>query len=106
MIRRPPRSTRTATLLPYSTLFRSVIGAGLYIAFIQLEISSGMSLAGSTWGLEAAHVLITIPWCVRLITTNLLGVDRSVEEAALSLGARPLTTLFRDRKSTRLNSSH
>src|SRR3546814_6000454 len=62
-----------------------VIGAGLYIAFIQLEISSGMSLAGSTWGLGAAHVLITIPCFVRLITTTLLCVARS------------------DRKSTRLN---
>src|SRR3546814_10350783 len=28
MIRRPPRSTRTDTLFPYTTLFRSVIGAG------------------------------------------------------------------------------
>src|SRR3546814_3263269 len=26
MIRRPPRSTRTDTLFPYTTLFRSVIG--------------------------------------------------------------------------------
>src|SRR3546814_4129315 len=26
MIRRPPRSTRTDTLFPYSTLFRSVVG--------------------------------------------------------------------------------
>src|SRR3546814_4512424 len=29
MIRRPPRSTRTDTLFPYTTLFRSVAGAGL-----------------------------------------------------------------------------
>src|SRR3546814_3388066 len=28
MIRRPPRSTRTDTLFPYTTLFRSVIGSG------------------------------------------------------------------------------
>src|SRR3546814_15454650 len=28
MIRRPPRSTRTDTLFPYTTLFRSVVGAG------------------------------------------------------------------------------
>src|SRR3546814_2567193 len=28
MIRRPPRSTRTDTLCPYTTLFRSVQGAG------------------------------------------------------------------------------
>src|SRR3546814_1100231 len=29
MIRRPPRSTRTDTLFPYTTLFRSVLGAAL-----------------------------------------------------------------------------
>src|SRR3546814_14401769 len=28
MIRRPPRTTLTATLLPYTTLFRSVLGKG------------------------------------------------------------------------------
>src|SRR3546814_13007634 len=28
MIRRPPRSTRTDTLFPYTTLFRSVVDAG------------------------------------------------------------------------------
>src|SRR3546814_8660402 len=31
MIRRPPRSTRTDTLFPYTTLFRSV-GANLHLA--------------------------------------------------------------------------
>src|SRR3546814_17660576 len=30
MIRRPPRSTRTDTLFPYTTLFRSVVGADRY----------------------------------------------------------------------------
>src|SRR3546814_5675623 len=29
MIRRPPRSTRTDTLFPYTTLFRSVAGASI-----------------------------------------------------------------------------
>src|SRR3546814_2695623 len=28
MIRRPPKSTRTGTLLPYTTLFRSVVAIG------------------------------------------------------------------------------
>src|SRR3546814_17664353 len=31
MIRRPPRSTRTDTLFPYTTLFRSIVGPGVYI---------------------------------------------------------------------------
>src|SRR3546814_10335747 len=37
MIRRPPRSTRTATLFPYTTLFRSaygMLGAAFGIGFI------------------------------------------------------------------------
>src|SRR3546814_9541553 len=33
MIRRPPRSTRTDTLFPYTTLFRSDARAIVYIAF-------------------------------------------------------------------------
>src|SRR3546814_4485542 len=28
MLRRPPRSTRTDTLFPYTTLFRSLVGVG------------------------------------------------------------------------------
>src|SRR3546814_11392462 len=31
MIRRPPRSTRTDTLFPYTTLFRSVAGARAFL---------------------------------------------------------------------------
>src|SRR3546814_1859385 len=34
MIRRPPRSTRTDTLFPYTTLFRSVAGALINTAFV------------------------------------------------------------------------
>src|SRR3546814_4541237 len=33
MIRRPPRSTRTDTLFPYTTLFRSEAGTGLLDSF-------------------------------------------------------------------------
>src|SRR3546814_2174493 len=38
MIRRPPRSTRTDTLFPYTTLFRS---PGLSLQYIDLEMSEG-----------------------------------------------------------------
>src|SRR3546814_2022673 len=44
MIRRPPRSTRTDTLFPYTTLFRS----GAYIAvsggFVSIIVAIGMSV--------------------------------------------------------------
>src|SRR3546814_1252952 len=47
MIRRPPRSTRTDTLFPYTTLFRSGIGLGLFphahlLAFQALQRIDGL----------------------------------------------------------------
>src|SRR3546814_11811323 len=41
MIRRPPRSTRTDTLFPYTTLFRSRLGEG---ALILLEALEGLGV--------------------------------------------------------------
>src|SRR3546814_15677730 len=39
MLRRPPRSTRTDTLLPYTTLFRSRLGANLAEAGLQAGVT-------------------------------------------------------------------
>jgi len=72
-----------------------VIGAGLYIFFVETEIQTGLPIVGSVIGLAAAHVLLTIPWCLRIVAANLHGLDRSVEDAALSLGASPLVTVFK-----------
>ena len=70
-----------------------VIGAGLYVALIRLEIATGLPLVGSTIGLGAGHVLLTIPWCLRLLLANIGGVNRTIEEAAASLGAKPFAVL-------------
>src|SRR3546814_10922528 len=45
MIRRPPRSTRTDTLFPYTTLFRSLITPiwGIYLFMFLLGISNGFT---------------------------------------------------------------
>lgn len=91
----PGRSAILNLLTAPLTVPSIVIGAGLYVTFIEIEIYSGLPLVGSVWGLGIAHVLITIPWCVRLITANLVGLDASIQEAALSLGATPLVTLFK-----------
>jgi len=65
-----------------------VIGTALYLFFIEMEIATGWPLAGSLLALALAHILITIPWTVRLITASLLGLDPALEEAAMSLGDR------------------
>src|SRR3546814_18267455 len=95
MIRRPPRSTRTDTLFPYTTLFRSAYGgAG----------SIDGSIPGRFW--------------INLRTTDLHSKyslpDLTMHEAIPGHAwqgeyahAMPLIrTMLADRKSTRLNSSH
>src|SRR3546814_12021648 len=60
MIRRPPRSTRTDTLFPYTTLFRSTDPISLDKSLPDrdrrdsVDAQGGLSLAG-------AHLMITVP---------------------------------------------
>src|SRR3546814_8138825 len=51
MLRQPPRSTRTATLFPYTTLFRSHAVAG----FFRNDLASPTRRPNC--GLQAAHLL-------------------------------------------------
>src|SRR3546814_15138941 len=43
MIRRPPRSTRTDTLFPYTTLFRSLLGAEVTLVDTPAEAEAAMA---------------------------------------------------------------
>jgi putative spermidine/putrescine transport system permease protein len=72
-----------------------VVGAALYMAFVEFEVQTGVPLTGSLWGLSAGHLLLVVPWSLRLIAASLAGLDRSVEEAALSLGATPFATVLK-----------
>src|SRR3546814_11558454 len=55
MIRRPPRSTRTDTLLPYTTLFRSQREQALELAGHQRE--AGIELGTDVLGLRAFELV-------------------------------------------------
>ena len=72
-----------------------VLGTSLYVFQIETEIATGLPFLGSFWGLVAGHTLVVIPWIVRLVTANLEGPDRTIEEAAQSLGANPWVTFYR-----------
>ena len=72
-----------------------VAGTAIYVFQIEIEIRTELPLLGSRAGLILAHIMITIPWTVRLLTASLAGFDRSVEEAALNLGATPLRAFLR-----------
>src|SRR3546814_7957890 len=100
MIRRPPRSTRTDTLFPYTTLFRSVAGAvqnpgDAVDAVADQALAQGFDdrdTAGDR-RLEGERRLVLLGPCGELGAMH--GQHRLVG------GHHAL-----DRKSTRLNSSH
>src|SRR3546814_20800056 len=97
MIRRPPRTTRTDTLFPYTTLFRSAELAKLLDAVrlaVILKIGQDHYIRE---GRDPGERLA----CMR---HERLAVHLGVEESAQQ---RPhLSAGEIDRKSTRLNSSH
>ena len=72
-----------------------VLGMALYVSHVELEIATGWPILGSLGGLVAGHVLVVIPWTVRLVTASLAGFDRTLEEAAQNLGADRWTTFRR-----------
>src|SRR3546814_6477433 len=52
MIRRPPRSTRTDTLFPYTTLFRSVYAFTLWLALAMVVILAMIQLGAAAFKRE------------------------------------------------------
>src|SRR3546814_16905644 len=97
MIRRPPRSTRTDTLFPYTTLFRSgseefrriveILPIPIYTTDADGRITFYNEAAATLWGRRPR--LLEDWWCG---TWRLYWPDG--------------TPMPQDRKSTRLNSSH
>src|SRR3546814_17263993 len=49
MVRRPPRSTRTDTLFPYTTLFRSVDSLNKFVVWMALPALLFQAMAKITW---------------------------------------------------------
>lgn len=72
-----------------------VAGTAIYVFQIEVEIATELPLLGSRAGLVLAHIMITIPWTVRLLTASFSGFDRSIEEAALNLGATPIQAFLK-----------
>jgi sulfate transport system permease protein len=55
----------------------------------------GVDVAYSRAGIALALLFVTLPFVVRAVQPVLMELDREVEEAAASLGAKPATIFFR-----------
>ncbi|MFG1679790.1 ABC transporter permease subunit [Nonomuraea sp. NPDC049269] len=51
-------------------------------------------LASSAFTLLLAHLVLTVPYTVRLVLAGLAGLDRSAEKAAAGLGAAPFLVFW------------
>src|SRR3546814_10107819 len=129
MIRRPPRSTRTDTLFPYTTLFRSYqhqrLRFGIGIHSIGPAVGFDFSVSKAAGGGEVRDGCIGFGVVVAFaVTTHSVGLDNGswpkfkvIFPLLESKRAPPQYVAFcrhlfcldhwqPDRKSTRLNSSH
>src|SRR3546814_2286780 len=97
MIRRPPRSTRTATLFPYTTLFRSH-GDAAYAATQPF----GRPLVNSMWTLATM-----VGASVAQLTQGTLVAQIGLEDIAFPAPLFPNDTLYTDTEilATRASSS-
>src|SRR3546814_15169843 len=118
MIRRPPRSKRTDTLFPYTTLFRSAEEKmeELRASLIHAARVSAMGAMASTLAHELNQPITAVNNYVEGVRDMLPDADALIREAlddasreALRAGDivhRLRDFVAQDRKSTRLNSSH
>src|SRR3546814_988166 len=97
MIRRPPRSTRTDTLFPYTTLFRS---------FASPERKIRRNPAVHPQSIKSDRFRVAVTLAVDGFILGHHAMDQLCQ-AGLVVLLDHGTRLFQpDRKSTRLNSSH
>src|SRR3546814_16590135 len=103
MIRRPPRSTRTDTLFPYTTLFRS--GRGLAQRRFAPAVDELVDLGEEFDLADATPAALKVESRAEPLSLGIMVADPPTDRPQLSDRAE-IEAAAPDRKSTRLNSSH
>src|SRR3546814_1290708 len=104
MIRRPPRSTRTDSLFPYTTLFLSPAAAQTPPAATPAILPDGTLLDVNAEGKRTrVRDLATIR---ARVVTQAATAAAALSENAASIDRVPAALKGADRKRTRLKSSH
>src|SRR3546814_11679403 len=102
MRRRPPRSTRTATLFPYTTLFRSAVP----FYTIATEIYLGRPFSTQPDPATLQKVMQDTDTIHKKFLQNVARQTKPGFRMCIAVPAWHTKHGVKDRKSTRLNSSH
>lgn len=94
VIARQPRDALLRRLvdnvLPMPLIIPGIIwGIALLIFFTQFSVPL------SVYAVMIGHTLLTLPYVILTVSTRLFTMDPEIEEAALSLGARPFEVFYR-----------
>lgn len=85
-----PGKRAVETLLMLPLIVPSILlGAALYLFFARLDATA------TFFSLAVGHVLIAIPYAIRVVTAGLSGMDPALEEAAISLGCGRVGAFFK-----------
>jgi putative spermidine/putrescine transport system permease protein len=83
----PGREAMSALFMSPLMIPHIVLG----VAFLRFFTQVG--LGGTFAGLVLAHIVIVLPFALRLTLASAIGLDRAIEHAAVSLGASEWTVL-------------
>jgi putative spermidine/putrescine transport system permease protein len=85
-VRFPGRSFVRAFFMAPLLLPGLVLGLALYVYYLNVPF---FGLSRTFGGMLIGHLLVTMPFVIGTVSAALYGFDRSLEEAARSLGASP-----------------
>ena len=88
-----PHILRAASIAPLSVPHLA-IGVALYQTTMLFWDLSGVTLAGTFWGLVLGQSIVALPYVVRGVLAGQAHLQQEAEEAAVSLGARPWRALL------------
>ncbi|WP_189682380.1 ABC transporter permease [Seohaeicola zhoushanensis] len=88
------RGTFPGKALIQQVILSPLIIPGVVTGVSLLSLYSAGGLRIGMFGLCLGMLIFALPFAVRAISANLIGIDPRVEEAARSLGAGPLRTFF------------
>ena len=91
-------------LVRYNFKWKAVLNSYLLSPIILPEVMTGVCLLtlfsnlrmfNNMLNLIIGHIIITIPYVIRTVAAVLYRFNRSIEEAAMNLGANPIKTFFK-----------